>query len=48
MAGVFYVDAGDYARRGVIQICLYDPSGNLIEINEDKTLAGTPQPDRMD
>lgn len=33
-AGVFYEDAGEHAAPGWKQIYLYDPSGNLIEINE--------------
>lgn len=32
--GVFYADPGDWAMKGVKQIYLYDPSGNIIEINE--------------
>lgn len=33
-AGVFYQDAGQYAAPGWAQIYLYDPSGNLIEVNQ--------------
>lgn len=33
-AGVLYSDAGQYAMLGYRQIYLYDPSMNLIEINQ--------------
>lgn len=33
-AGVLYSDAGQYAMLGFRQIYLYDPSMNLIEINQ--------------
>ncbi|HTV71283.1 MAG TPA: VOC family protein [Rhizobiaceae bacterium] len=32
--GVFYQDAGEHAAPGWSQIYLYDPSGNLIEVNQ--------------
>jgi catechol 2,3-dioxygenase-like lactoylglutathione lyase family enzyme len=32
--GIFYEDAGEHAAPGWKQIYLYDPSGNLIEVNE--------------
>ena len=34
-AGIPYTDAGVYAMKGVHQIYVYDPSFNLIEINQD-------------
>ena len=33
-AGVLFSDAGQYAMLGYRQIYLYDPSMNLIEINQ--------------
>ena len=33
-AGIYYQDAGEHAAPGWSQIYLYDPSGNLIEINQ--------------
>jgi catechol 2,3-dioxygenase-like lactoylglutathione lyase family enzyme len=35
-AGIFYEDAGEHAVPGWSQIYLYDPSGNLIEINQTR------------
>lgn len=35
-AGIFYEDAGEHAAPGWSQIYLYDPSGNLIEINQTR------------
>lgn len=34
--GIFYQDAGEHAVPGWSQIYLYDPSGNLIEINQTR------------
>jgi catechol 2,3-dioxygenase-like lactoylglutathione lyase family enzyme len=36
-AGVYYAYAGDHAMKGVRQIYLYDPSGNVVELNSDFT-----------
>jgi hypothetical protein len=33
-AGIVYSDAGVYAMKGVHQIYVYDPSKNVIEINQ--------------
>ena len=33
-AGIMYSDAGEYAMLGYRQIYLYDPSMNLIEVNQ--------------
>lgn len=33
-AGIAYTDAGTYAMKGVHQIYVYDPSMNVIEINQ--------------
>ena len=33
-AGIMYSDAGQYAMLGYRQIYLYDPSMNLIEVNQ--------------
>jgi catechol 2,3-dioxygenase-like lactoylglutathione lyase family enzyme len=35
-AGVYYQDAGEHAAPGWSQIYLYDPSGNLIEVNQTR------------
>lgn len=36
-AGIFYSSPGEYAMPGVYQIYVYDPSGRLIEINQDSS-----------
>jgi len=33
-AGILYSDAGQYAMAGYRQIYLYDPSMNLLEVNQ--------------
>lgn len=34
--GIFHADRGDWAMPGVYQVYVYDPSGNLIELNQTK------------